>query len=120
MRKILLFLFLCFLSIGNVQAYDNGVRDNLLLKVSRSYLRNTGDEKKARNILIVQRVADFKIGDEKLTKEFETVESTNEFERKMAKIMEKLSNKKMRDSKNKEVINILNEAGDKLYNLLAN
>lgn len=120
MRKIILFLFLVLTSVGNVQAYDNGIRDNPVLKISRSYLRNTGDEKKARNILIVKQVADFKIGDEKLAKDFETVESNREFERKMAKIMEKLNNKKMRDSKNREVINILNEAGDKLYNLLAN
>ncbi|MBR1840937.1 MAG: hypothetical protein IJ778_02275 [Alphaproteobacteria bacterium] len=120
MKKIILFLFLCFSMAGNVQAYDNGIRDNPVLKVSRSYLRNTGDERKARNLLVVKEVADFKIGDEKLSKDFEMVESTDEFERKMAKIMEKLSNKKMRDSKNREVINILNEAGDKLYNLLAN
>lgn len=120
MRKIIFFLFLCLSAAGSVQAYDNGIRDNPVLKVSRSYLRNTGDEKKARNILVVKQVADFKIGDEKLAKDFEMVESTKEFERKMAKIMENLSNKKMRDYKNREVINILNEAGDKLYNLLAN
>ena len=99
MRKIILFLFLVLTLAGNVQAYDNGIRDNPA---------------------IVKQVADFKIGDEKLAKDFETVENNREFERKMAKIMEKLNNKKMRDSKNREVINILNEAGDKLYNLLAN
>ena len=120
MRKIFVLLFMCLSVSGGAQAYDNGIRDDPVIKMSRFYLRDSGDEKKARNILIVKQVADFKIGDEKLTKDFETVESTREFERKMEKIMENLSNRKMRDSKNREVINILNEAGDKLYNLLAN
>lgn len=34
--------------------------------------------------------------------------------------MEKLSNNKRRNMKNDEVVKILNEAGEKIYNLLGN
>ena len=34
--------------------------------------------------------------------------------------MSKLSNDRMRNSKNREVMRILQEAGDKIYNLLSN
>ena len=82
-------------------------------------MRNTGNQKIARNIMILKEVADYKIGDEKLEKEFDNLEKTQEYHQKLGKILSKLSNKKMRNSKNSDVIEILNDAGNKLYNLLA-
>ena len=38
----------------------------------------------------------------------------------MDKIFAKLKNDKIRNSKNQKVINILNEAGAKIYNLMSN
>lgn len=82
-------------------------------------MRDYGDQKEARNIKIVEAVAHYKLGDEKLREEMEKLEQNREYNRKMNKIMEKLSNDKRRDSKNKEVVRILQDAGNKLYNLLA-
>lgn len=82
-------------------------------------MRDYGDQKEARNIKIVEAVAHYKLGDEKLREEMEKLEQNREYNKKMNKIMEKLSNDKRRDTKNKEVVRILQDAGNKLYNLLA-
>ena len=113
--------FVCFLAallwvsplyaqFDSEPSYDSG---------TYKYMRNTGDQKTARNIMVLKEVADYKIGDEKLAKEFDNLEKTQEYHQKIGKILSKLSNKKMRNSKNREVIEILNDAGNKLYNLLA-
>lgn len=90
------------------------------IRAMRGSLKNSGDQKLARNILIVKAVADYKIGDEKLQGDFDDLERNREYNEKMNKIMKRLSNKKIRNLKNREVLNILNEAGNKLYNLLSN
>lgn len=89
-------------------------------KKSGMRLASYGDQREARNIMVVQAVADYKLGDERLAKQFEKVEDNAEFERKMQQIMENLSNNRMRNTKNREAIRILDDAGNKLYNLLAN
>ena len=88
--------------------------------IMRRKPRNSANTKEARNLLIVKQVADFKYGDEKLAGNFEELENEKTFQNNLNKIMSNLENKKMRNSKNREVISILNEAGNKLYNLLAN
>ena len=88
--------------------------------ITRSKYRGGSNMNEARNLLIVKMVADFKYGDEKLAGNYEEWENDKNFERKMNKVMSQLDNKKMRNTKNREVIRILNEAGNKLYNLLAN
>ena len=82
-------------------------------------MRDYGDQKDARNIKIVEAVAHYKLGDENLREEMEKLDQNREYNKKMKKIMDKLSNDKRRDTKNREVVRILQEAGNKLYNLLA-
>jgi len=83
------------------------------------YLKDYGDQRKARNIMVVAEVANYKLGDEKLEKEFENLKHNKEFLKKIKKITENLDNGKYPDSKNRTALNILQEAGNKLYNLLA-
>ena len=85
----------------------------------RGFMRSYGDQKEARNVMIVEAVARYKLGDEELQKEFEKLERNKEYHQKLDKIMKNLSNKKYQDRKNKEAMKILQEAGNKLYNLLA-
>ena len=80
---------------------------------------NSNDNKVARNLMIVNEVASFKMGDEKLNKNFENLKDSKTYNQKMDKIFAKLNNNKIRNQKNQQVINILNEAGQKIYNLLA-
>lgn len=86
----------------------------------RGRMRSFGDQKIARNILIVKAVSDYKSGDEKYEPDFKILENNREYQEKLRKILDNLSNKKRSDAKNREAINILNDAGNKLYNLLAN
>jgi hypothetical protein len=103
-------------SRNNTAAADNTTQTTPKM---RGYLRNSGDQKEARNILILKAVVDYKTGDEKLEQDFANLENNREYNKKLEKIMQQLSNKKIRNSKNKEVIQILNDAGNRIYNLLA-
>lgn len=84
------------------------------------YMHDYGDERDARNIMIVARVADYKLGDEGLAPEYERLRHNKEYNKKIKEILQNLDNGKYPNSKNRQVINILREAGNKLYNLLAN
>lgn len=101
---------------------DNTEAENMksapVLKYSRAVLLNSGDDKVARNMLVLHDVINFKMGDEKLAKNFDKIENNKTYNKKMDKAFAKLDNGKYRNQKNQQVINILNEAGQKLYNLL--
>ena len=101
-----------------VKAADNTYE--IEKKKSSVRLANYGNQREARNLVVVRAVANYKMGDEKLASQFEKVEDNAEFERKMQQIMENLSNNRMRNAKNREAVRILDDAGNKLYNLLAN
>lgn len=82
-------------------------------------LKNSGEQKEARDLLVLYEVVNFKLEDERLAKEIDELDENPKFNKKMDSIMEKLSNEKRRDNKNKDVERILQDAGNKLYNLLA-
>ena len=96
------------------------VSEPLERKKTSVRLAGYGDQREARNLMVVRAVANYKLGDEKLAKQFEKVEDNIEFERKMQQIMDNLSNNRLRNAKNREAVRILDDAGNKLYNLLAN
>ena len=85
---------------------------------SSNYIPDYGDARDARNIMIVAKVADYKLGDENLATEFEKLRHNKEYDKKISEIMKNLDNGKYPNSKNRQVINVLREAGNKLYNLL--
>lgn len=84
-----------------------------------SYMPDYGDARDARNIMIVAKVADYKLGDENLAPEYERLRYNKEYNKKITEILQNLDNGKYPNSKNRQAINILREAGNKLYNLLA-
>ena len=104
---------------SNISESNNAVDQEQEPQMLYSRMRDYGDQKEARNIKIVEAVAHYKLGDEKLREEMEKLDQNREYNKKMNKIMEKLSNDKRRDTKNREVVRILQDAGNKLYNLLA-
>ncbi len=126
--KIYIFIFALLLfniSLSTAQTIDKNttvieMESNPVLKYSRSMLPTNKDQTTARNLMVVKEVIDFKMGDEKLSKYFENLEDNKEYNRKMDKIFAKLKNDKMRNTKNQKVIDILNEAGAKIYNLMSN
>lgn len=89
-------------------------------KKRTGWLRSFGAQKEARNLMIVQAVANYKLGDEKLANQFTELEDNAEYHRKLEQIMNNLSNSSMRNNKNREAVRILDDAGNRLYNLLSN
>ena len=89
-------------------------------QMSRSLIKSGGDQRKAFNVMILQEVSTYKLGDEEIAKEVDGLKNNSEYYRKLDIIKKKLSNSKMSDTKNKEVMNILNDAGNRIYNLLGN
>ncbi len=126
MKKNLLTVLLVFTFIFRTEAQTISrdeqaaaeLRNSPLIKYSRNIMLNSNDNKVARNLMIVNEVASFKMGDEKLNKNFENLKDSKTYNQKMDKIFAKLNNNKIRNQKNQQVINILNEAGQKIYNLL--
>lgn len=98
---------------------NNATEEENNLKMSGRLL-GFGPQKEARNLMIVEAVARYKLNDEKLAEQFDSLENNAEYHRKLEQIMQNLSNNRLRNSKNKEVIRILNDAGNRLYNLLTN
>lgn len=126
MKKNLLAVLLVFISIFKAEAQTLSkdeqaaeLRNSPLIKYSRNIMLNSNDNKVARNLMIVNEVSSFKMGDEKLNKSFENLKDNKTYNQKMDKIFAKLNNNKNRNQKNQQIINILNEAGQKIYNLLA-
>lgn len=101
-------------SAANLQEMKN----NPVLQMSRSLIRNRGDQRKAYNLMVLQDVATYKLGDETLKKEADALKNNREYYRKLDYMRKKLSNSKMPDSKNREVMRILDDAGAKLVDLL--
>lgn len=127
---IVLFLALsCYLS--NVSAQTANIEskhrqqvaemeNSPAVKYSRSILPTSKDQKTARNLMVVKEVVNFKMGDENLAKYYDNLEDNKKYNKDMDKIFSKLSNDKLNNRKNKQVIEILNNAGERIYNLMAN
>lgn len=96
------------------------MQDNPVMKMSRSFISSSGNQGEAFNLMVVQEVATYKLGDETLQKEIDKLKNNQEYYNKLEKIKRKLSNSKLSDSKNKDVMRILNDAGRRLNNLLGN
>ena len=96
------------------------LQNNQEPKMMRSLIRSHGDQRKAFNLLILQDVATYKLGDENLSRDIAELKSNQEYYEKLEKIRRKLSNSKIENSKNKEVLRILDDAGNRIYNLLYN
>ena len=96
------------------------MQNNPVMKMSRSYISKNGSQGEAFNLMVVQEVATYKLGDEGLEKEIDGLKNNSEYYTKLEKIKKKLSNSKFSDSKNKEIMRILNDAGRRINNLLGN
>ena len=133
MRYVLLFVIALFginaeAQVRQQQTTNNVVQqqnlqqmqNNPIMKMSRSFIRSSGNQGEAFNLMVLQEVATYKLGDETLQKEIEGLKNNQEYYNKLEKIKKKLSNSKLSDSKNKDVMRILNDAGRKLNNLLGN
>jgi hypothetical protein len=58
--------------------------------------------------------------DETLKAEINKLKDNREFNTRLLRALNQLDNKKLRNQKNQEIMNILNDAGNRIYNSLSN
>ena len=74
--------------------------------------------KKAEYLATIKAVANYKINDEEEIDNIEKLRQNKQFNLKLQKMMNKLQNTKTKDSDNKKVLKILEDAGEQIYNIL--
>ncbi len=76
--------------------------------------------KEAQYLAIVKAVADFKIDDEEHLRKMEKLRENEKFNRDLYSMVQKLDNSRRKDSTNRKVLQILENAGKQLQDLLEN
>ncbi len=89
-------------------------------RIGKSLTALNGNQKTALDLLVLQEVANYKLNDETIRKDVSELKDNPEYYRKIEKIREKLTNGKFPNSLNKEVLRILEDTGNRLYNMLGN
>jgi uncharacterized membrane protein YheB (UPF0754 family) len=78
----------------------------------------TASTQDAQYIAITKAVVNYKINDEEISKDIEKLRQHKRFNEKLQRMMDKLTNGKFKNSKNKKVMKILEEAGKELEKVL--
>ena len=91
------FILLCFTNVSNAQLTS---------------------QKEASYFAVIKAVADYKIDDEENKTKIQQLREDTRFNDKLNKMMQKLSNSKSKDAKNKRIYNILRQAGKQIYDEL--
>ena len=76
--------------------------------------------KEAQYLAIVKAVADYKIDDEEHLRKMEKLRKNEKFNRDLYSMIQKLDNSRRKDSTNRKVLQILENAGKQLQDLLEN
>ena len=76
--------------------------------------------KEAQYLAIVKAVADYKIDDEEHLRKMEKLRENEKFNRDLYSMIQKLDNSRRKDSTNRKVLQILENAGKQLQDLLEN
>lgn len=72
----------------------------------------------AENLAILMAVMNYKIDDNEYLKDMESLRQDERFNRRLRKMLDKLSNNRTKNSTNKKVLDILEKAGKDLKRIL--
>lgn len=72
----------------------------------------------AAYLATIKAVADYKINDEENLKQVNELRENEKFNKKLAKMLEQLNNKRTKTGKNRQVYQILQKAGKEIYDIL--
>ena len=72
----------------------------------------------AMYLATIKAVANYKINDEETIQQVESLRQNKMFNAKLQRMLNKLSNKRSKDTTNQKVLDILEKAGKDIYNLL--
>lgn len=74
--------------------------------------------KDAQYIATLKAVTNYKIDDEEISRDIEKLRENRMFNEKLQGMLNELSNRRTKDSKNRRVLKILEKAGEEIYKLL--
>lgn len=74
--------------------------------------------KDAQYLATIKAVANYKIEDEEISRDIAKLRQNQSFNEKLQKMLDKLSNRRTKDSTNRKVLQILEDAGEQIYKLL--
>ena len=74
--------------------------------------------KDAQYLAVIKAVANYKINDEEEIDQVQKLRENENFNRTLQKMMNKLSNDRNKDAKNRKVLQILKKAGKEIYEIL--
>ncbi len=86
--------------------------------VSNNTFAQYSSSKNAQYLATIKAVANYKIDDEEEIVQVEKLRENSNFNRKLQNMMTKLSNSRNKDSKNRRILQILEDAGKEIYNIL--
>lgn len=72
----------------------------------------------AKYIATLKAVVNYKIDDEENIRAIDSLRQDRRFNEKLSKMLDKLSNDRSKDTKNRQVLKILEKAGQDIYKLL--
>lgn len=112
MRKkfILIFSGFWMAVCGNAAAQGLGV--------SEASAQTFSAQQDAVHLAVIKAVANYKIDDEETVKDVNNLRQNQRFNLQLQKMLNKLSNSRTKDSKNRQVLKILDRAGKDIYDIL--
>lgn len=74
--------------------------------------------KDAQYMATLKAVTNYKIEDEEIERDIEKLRQNRVFNEKLQKMLNKLSNRRTKDTTNRKVLKVLEDAGEQIYKLL--
>ena len=87
----------------------------IMMMIASSASAQLASQKDARNMAVLKAVVNYKINDEENMRDIEKLREDVQFNQRLLRMLDKLSNERTKDAKNKRVLEILEKAGDDLY-----
>ena len=75
-------------------------------------------QNEAKYIATLKAVVNYKIDGQENIRDIEALRQNRQFNQKLQRMLNKLSNERTKDSKNRQVLRILEKAGEDIYKLL--
>ena len=88
-----------------------------LIFTSNSYAQYSS-QNDAKYIATLKAVVNYKIDDKEHMNDIEALRQNKQFNQKLQRMLNKLSNERTKDAKNRQVLKILEKAGEDIYKIL--
>ena len=115
---VLLFFYFSFYTING----ERGLLKYMYLSKEIAYARTIAAQYSAQNeakyIATLKAVVNYKIDDQENIRDIEALRQNRQFNEKLQRMLDKLSNERTKDAKNRRVLKVLEQAGEEIYKIL--